>query len=94
MVDSGTAMRTMRGVASTALARLTDTAREHSGLTVGDALTSTGASFGFIVLILALPALIPIPGPFGMVFGSDESCGGDRHDFQARHEDSALPPRP
>ncbi|MBB2671511.1 UNVERIFIED_ORG: hypothetical protein GGE44_001062 [Rhizobium esperanzae] len=64
-------MRTSHGVASTALARLADTARDRGGLTVGDALASTGeASFGFIILILALPALIPIPGPFGMVFGS------------------------
>ena len=71
MLTSEAAMRRSRGVASTALARLADAARERGGLTIGDALTSTGdASFGFIVLVLALPALIPIPGPFGMVFGS------------------------
>ncbi|YCI06718.1 exopolysaccharide biosynthesis protein (plasmid) [Ensifer sp. D2-11] len=63
--------RLTRGVASTALDRLAVTARERGGLTIGEALASTGeASFGFIMLILALPALIPIPGPFGMVFGS------------------------
>lgn len=60
-----------RGTASVALARLTDTARSRGGLTIGDAIVSAGqASFGFVILILALPALIPIPGPFGMVFGS------------------------
>jgi hypothetical protein len=51
--------------------RLADTARERGGLTIGDAVALTGeASFGFVMLLLALPALIPIPGPFGMVFGS------------------------
>ena len=60
-----------RGIASAALARLADTARNRGGLTIGDALASAGeASFGFVMLMLALPALIPIPGPFGMVFGS------------------------
>jgi hypothetical protein len=62
---------TPRGVASAALAQLAARARERGGLTIGDALASTGeAGFGFAILILALPALIPIPGPFGMVFGS------------------------
>ncbi|OJF89759.1 exopolysaccharide biosynthesis protein [Pararhizobium antarcticum] len=60
-----------RGVASAAIARLVETARERDGLTIGDALTLTGgASFGFVMLMLALPAMIPIPGPFGLVFGS------------------------
>lgn len=60
-----------RGIASAALARLAETARSRGGLTIGDALASAGeASFGFVMLMLALPALIPIPGPFGMVFGS------------------------
>ncbi|MBB4953577.1 hypothetical protein H4S14_001706 [Agrobacterium vitis] len=59
------------GAASAALASLAQTARERDGLTIGDALTLTdGISFGFIMLMLALPALIPIPGPFGLVFGS------------------------
>jgi hypothetical protein len=60
-----------RGAASAALVRLAKTARERRRLTIGDALASTGeASFGFVLLILALPALIPIPGPFGLIFGS------------------------
>jgi hypothetical protein len=59
------------GIASATLRRLADTARSRGGLTLGDALASVGdASFGFVMLVLALPALIPIPGPFGMVFGS------------------------
>jgi hypothetical protein len=28
------------------------------------------AGFGFVMLLLSLPAMIPIPGPFGLVFGS------------------------
>jgi len=28
------------------------------------------SGFGFVMLLLVLPALIPISGPFGMVFGS------------------------
>lgn len=60
-----------RGIASVTLLRLADTARSRGGLTLGDALASAGeASFGFVMLLLSLPALIPIPGPFGMVFGS------------------------
>jgi hypothetical protein len=39
-------------------------------LTIGKALHEMGRSgFGFVILLLALPALIPIPGPFGLVFG-------------------------
>ncbi|WP_037087894.1 exopolysaccharide biosynthesis protein [Neorhizobium vignae] len=57
--------------ASTMLSGLVDLAREKGGLTIGEALLHLGKSgFGFVMLLLALPALIPIPGPFGMVFGS------------------------
>ena len=42
--------------------------RNHA---VGDIADRFGRSgFGFVILLLALPALIPIPGPFGFVFGS------------------------
>lgn len=57
--------------ASATLARLVAEARTRDGLTIADALHLMGKSgFGFVMLLLALPALIPIPGPFGMVFGS------------------------
>jgi hypothetical protein len=53
------------------LSRLVHEARNRDGLTIADALELMGKSgFGFVMLLLALPALIPIPGPFGMVFGS------------------------
>lgn len=46
-------------------------ARTHDGLTITETLQLLGKSgFGFVMLLLALPAMIPIPGPFGMVFGS------------------------
>jgi hypothetical protein len=35
---------------------------------ISDQLGSTG--FGFIIILLSVPALIPIPGPFGFFFGS------------------------
>ena len=42
--------------------------RSHA---IGDIADRFGESgFGFVILLLALPALIPIPGPFGFVFGS------------------------
>ncbi|WP_246617858.1 exopolysaccharide biosynthesis protein [Rhizobium populisoli] len=57
--------------ASATLACLVREARSRDGLTIADALELMGKSgFGFVMLLLALPALIPIPGPFGLVFGS------------------------
>jgi hypothetical protein len=35
---------------------------------ISDQLGSTG--FGFLTILLSAPALIPIPGPFGLVFGT------------------------
>lgn len=59
------------GVASATLRRLADEAHARDGLTVGEALQTMGQSgFGFVMLLLSLPAMIPIPGPFGLVFGS------------------------
>ncbi|WEZ86079.1 exopolysaccharide biosynthesis protein (plasmid) [Rhizobium sp. 32-5/1] len=59
------------GIASAALARQAETARNRGGLPIGDALAlADEASFGFVMLMLALPALIPVPGPSDMVFGS------------------------
>ena len=58
----------------TASARLRDLARlahEQDGISVGEVLCGLGrTSMAFTILFLALPALIPIPGPFGIVFGS------------------------
>jgi hypothetical protein len=57
-----------------ASARLRDLARlahEQGGISVGEVLCGLGhTSTAFTILFLALPALIPIPGPFGVVFGS------------------------
>jgi hypothetical protein len=59
------------GVASTTLAELVRKSQERNGLTIGESLDGMGRSgFGFVMLLLALPAMIPVPGPFGMVFGS------------------------
>lgn len=39
--------------------------------TIGALLRSFGpASIGFVLMIAALPAIAPVPGPFGMVFGT------------------------
>lgn len=35
---------------------------------ISDQLGSTG--FGFLIILLSVPALIPVPGPFGLVFGT------------------------
>lgn len=59
------------GVASTTIRRLADEAHARDGLTVGEVFqTMDKASFGFTMLLLSLPAMIPIPGPFGLIFGS------------------------
>jgi hypothetical protein len=74
------------GVASTMLANLAKQAKDRDGLTIGEALDEMGRSgFGFIMLLLALPALIPIPGPFGMVFGSALAIVAMQFSFGARN---------
>lgn len=35
---------------------------------ISDQLGNTG--FGFVIILLSVPALIPVPGPFGFVFGT------------------------
>lgn len=62
---------TGHGITSSILADLSREATLRDGLTVFEALELMGrSSFGFVLILLALPALIPLPGPFGMVFGT------------------------
>jgi hypothetical protein len=59
------------GVASQRLLRLTQHAAEAGFVSLDELLATMGrASIAFAILILSLPALTPIPGPFGFVFGS------------------------
>jgi hypothetical protein len=59
------------GATSTHLRRLSEEATRRGSLTIAEMVATMGkASIAFTILILALPALTPIPGPFGMVFGS------------------------
>lgn len=59
------------GVASTRLAKLKAHAAEAGEVSLDELMSAMGrSSIAFAILILSLPALIPIPGPFGMVFGT------------------------
>lgn len=59
------------GVASQRLKRLSEHAMAAGSVSFDELLTTMGrASIAFAILILSLPALTPIPGPFGFVFGS------------------------
>ncbi|MBB2754436.1 UNVERIFIED_ORG: hypothetical protein GGI57_005171 [Rhizobium aethiopicum] len=59
-----------RGVATARLREMLEIARVKGGLSIGEALEAMGqTSIAFTILFLAIPALTPIPGPFGMVFG-------------------------
>jgi len=61
---------TARGPVTRRLLEVT-TALKRPDLSVGDVVDELGAEgLGLALLILTLPALIPSPGPFGMVFGS------------------------
>ncbi len=63
----GTVLSTASGVIDDLLAAFAD----HDRVSVGDVVDQLGATgFPMLVLILVLPALIPIPGPYGMVFGT------------------------
>jgi hypothetical protein len=45
--------------------------QREGGIAIGEIVDSLGrAGLGMTLLVLSLPALIPIPGPFGMVFGT------------------------
>ncbi|QGG92105.1 exopolysaccharide biosynthesis protein [Agrobacterium sp. MA01] len=59
------------GVASRRLARLRGHVAEAGSVTLDELMSAMGrSSIAFAILILSLPALTPIPGPFGLVFGS------------------------
>lgn len=53
------------------LDRVASVLKAGRGHAIGDIADRFGRpGFGFVIILLALPALIPIPGPFGFVFGS------------------------
>lgn len=59
------------GVASRRLARLRAHVAEAGSVTLDELMSAMGrSSIAFAILILSLPALTPIPGPFGLIFGS------------------------
>ncbi|WP_244642394.1 exopolysaccharide biosynthesis protein [Phyllobacterium sp. 628] len=63
--------RESKGIASTRLYELAALSQSRGGLEIGDILSAMGQTgTAFIILFLALPAITPIPGPFGMVFGT------------------------
>ncbi|WP_337270583.1 exopolysaccharide biosynthesis protein [Oryzifoliimicrobium ureilyticus] len=69
--DSATPDRGQEGVASSRLRDVAKLAREDGGLSISEIIAVMGpAGKAFTILVLALPALTPIPGPFGMVFGT------------------------
>ncbi|MBL0935402.1 MAG: exopolysaccharide biosynthesis protein [Rhizobiaceae bacterium] len=44
---------------------------DRDRIVIGDVVDQLGAAgFPMLVLVLVLPALLPIPGPYGMVFGT------------------------
>lgn len=59
------------GVASAALLSIAELARLRGSLSLGEVMAAMGpAGMAFAILILALPALTPVPGPIGLVFGT------------------------
>ncbi|MBY5748923.1 exopolysaccharide biosynthesis protein [Rhizobium leguminosarum] len=71
MSDQDGNRRTPRGVATARLQEMLELARVRGGLSIGEVLEAMGStSIAFTILFLAIPALTPIPGPFGMIFGT------------------------
>lgn len=57
--------------ASGAIDDLLAACADRDRIAIGDVVDQLGAAgFPMLVLVLVLPALIPIPGPYGMVFGT------------------------
>jgi hypothetical protein len=60
-----------QGATSTHLKNVAERAARMGSITIEEMMTVMGSSsIAFTILILSLPALTPLPGPFGMVFGS------------------------
>jgi len=58
-------------MATALLTEMLELAGKRGGLSIGEALEIMGSTgMTVTVLFLAIPALTPIPGPFGMVFGT------------------------
>lgn len=71
MTEQATGTTEQDDRASARLHDLTRLAHEQAGISIGEVLCGLGrTSTAFTILFLALPALIPIPGPFGVIFGS------------------------
>jgi hypothetical protein len=59
-----------RGSASSVLHGIAADISGHERVTLGDLIHRLGQSgFGLALIALALPAMVPIPGPFGMITG-------------------------
>jgi hypothetical protein len=59
------------GVASQRLDRLAQAVAAQETVSIGTVIDRLGpSSLGLVLLILTIPAIIPIPGPVGMVLGS------------------------
>ncbi|KPH04521.1 exopolysaccharide biosynthesis protein (plasmid) [Rhizobium acidisoli] len=59
------------GIASSRLRELAALGQAEGSIEIGKALSLMGqAGTTLVILLLTLPALTPIPGPFGMVFGT------------------------
>lgn len=64
-------MTAARGYASSVLHGIAADIADRERVTLGDLIHRLGQSgFGLALIALALPAMIPIPGPFGMITGS------------------------
>ncbi|MCL6654799.1 exopolysaccharide biosynthesis protein [Agrobacterium rubi] len=72
MTENSTADRPVSsGVASAALTSIAALARLRGNLSLGEVMATMGpAGMAFAILVLALPALTPVPGPIGLVFGT------------------------
>lgn len=60
-----------KGATSTLLMRVAEYTNRMGSISIEEMTTLMGSSsLAFTILVLSLPAATPLPGPFGMVFGS------------------------